>query len=68
MNKNGNYNFDDKLIVLKENLFFRKIKFKKKLSRKSLNLITYKNEKVIDNHIVTELYKDYKVKLMEIIH
>ena len=25
INKNGDYNFDDKLITLKENLFFQKI-------------------------------------------
>ena len=69
MNKNGNYNFDDKLIILRENIFFRKIKFKKELNRKSLNLITYKNKKVIDNHICNRtIYKDYKSKINDVIN
>ena len=68
INKNGVYNFDDKLITFKENLFFRKIKFKKELSRKSLNLITYKNNKVIDNHTCTKTkYKGYKSKINDVI-
>ena len=48
INKSGDYNFDDKLITLKENLFFRKIKLKKELNRKSLNLTTYKNKKITE--------------------
>ena len=68
INKTGNYNFDDKLITLKENLFFRKIKLKKELDRKSLNLLTYKNKKIIDNHICTiTKYKDYETKINDII-
>ena len=68
INKSGDYKFDDKLITLRENLFFRKIKFKKELSRQSLNLTTYKNEKVLDNHICTKTkYKDYKTKINDVI-
>ena len=68
INKTGNYNFDDKLITLKENLFFRKIKLKKELNRKSLNLTTYKNKKITDNHICTKAnYNDYKSKINELI-
>ena len=56
------------MITFKENLFFRKIKFTKELSRKSLNLITYKNKKVIDNHTCTETkYKYYKSKINNVI-
>ena len=68
INKSGDYKFDDKLITLRENLFFRKIKFKKELSRQSLNLTTYKNKKVSDNHICTKTnYTDYKTKINDII-
>ena len=68
INKNGDYNFDDKLIILKENLFFRKIKFKKELNRKSINLTTYKNKKITDNHICTKAkYNNYKSKINELI-
>ncbi len=68
INKTGDYNFDDKLITLRENLFFRKIKFKKELSRLSLNLTTYKNKKVLDNHICTKTkYTDYKTKINDVI-
>ena len=68
INKIGDYNFDDKLITFKENLFFRKIKFKKELSRKSLNLITYKNKKVVDNHTCTKTkFKDFKNKINDVI-
>ena len=68
INKSGNYNFDDKIITLKENLFFRKIKLKKELNRKSLNLTTYKNKKITDNHICTKTkYNDYKRKINELI-
>ena len=68
INKSGDYKFDDKLITLRENLFFRKIKFKKELSRQSLNLTTYKNEKVLDNHICTKTkYRDYKTKINDVI-
>ena len=67
-NKIGDYNFDNKLINLKENLFFRKIKFTKELNRKSLNLTTYKNKKITDNHICTKTnYNDYKSKINELI-
>ena len=68
INKTGDYNFDDKLITLREELFFRKVKFKKKLNRKSLNLLTYKNEKIIDNHIcnITN-YVDYEAKINDIV-
>ncbi len=53
---------------MKENLFFRKIKFKKELSRQSLNLTTYKNKKVSDNHICTKTkYTDYKTKINDVI-
>ena len=68
INKTGDYNFDDKLITLREELFFRKIKFKKKLNRKSLNLLTYKNKKIVDNHICTITnYEDYETKINDII-
>ena len=68
INKSGDYKFDDKLITLRENLFFRKIKFKKELSRQSLNLTTYKNKKVSDNHICTKTkYTDYKTKINDVI-
>ena len=68
INKTGNYNFDDKLITLKENLFFRKIKLKKELDRKSLTLLTYKNKKIIDNHICTiTKHEDYETKINDII-
>ncbi len=68
INKTGDYYFDDKLINLRENLFFRKIKFKKELNRKSLNLLTYKNKKIVDNHNCTITnYIDYKTKINEII-
>ena len=68
INKTGDYNFDDKLITLREELFFRKIKFKKKLNRKSLNLLTYKNKKIVDNHICTITnYDDYENKINNII-
>ena len=68
INKTGDYNFDDKLITLREELFFRKIKFKKKLNRKSLNLLTYKNKKIVDNHICTITnYEDYENKINNII-
>ena len=68
INKSGDYNFDDKIITLKENLFFRKIKLKKELNRKSLNLTTYKNKKITDNHICTKAkYNDYKSKINELI-
>ena len=68
INKSGDYKFDDKLITLRENLFFRKIKFKKELSRQSLSLTTYKNKKVSDNHLCTKTkYKDYKTKINDVI-
>ena len=68
INKTGNYNFDDKFITLKEKLFFRKIKFKKELNRKSLNLLTYRNKKIVNNHICTITnYEDYEIKINEII-
>ena len=59
INKTGNYNFDDKFITLKEKLFFRKIKFKKELNRKSLNLLTYRNKKIVNNHICTITFYQY---------
>ena len=66
--KTGNYNFDDESITLKERLFFRKLKFKKELNRKSLNLLTYKNNKIIDNHICRIAnYEDYQTKINEVI-
>ena len=66
--KTGNYNFDNELITLKERLFFRKLKLKKELNRKSLNLLTYKNNKIIDNHICTIAnYQDYETKINEVI-
>ena len=68
INKTGDYNFDDKLITLREKLFFRKVKFKKELNRKSLNLLTYKNKKIVDNHICTKTnYLDYETKIDNII-
>ena len=67
-NKTGNYNFDDKLITLREKLFFRKIKFKKELNRKSLSLLTYKNKKIVDNHICSITnYLDYETKINDTI-
>ena len=53
INKTGDYNFDDKLITLREKLFFRKIKLKKELNRKSLKLLTYENKKLVDDHNCT---------------
>ena len=68
INKTGNYNFGEKLIILKEKLFFRKIKLKKELDRKSLNLLTYKNKKIIDNHICTIAKReDYETKINDVI-
>lgn len=68
INKTGNYDFGEKLITLKENLFFRKIKLKKELDRKSLNLLTYKNKKIIDNHICTiAKHEDYETKINDVI-
>ena len=68
INKTGDYNFDDKLITLREKLFFRKVKFKKELNRKSLNLLTYKNKEIVDNHICTIAnYVDYETKINDII-
>ena len=38
------------------------------LNRKSHNLLTYKNNKIIDNHICTIAnYKDYETKINEVI-
>ena len=66
--KTGNYNYDDESITFKERLFFRKLKLKKELNRKSLNLLTYKNNKIIDNHICTIAnYQDYETKINEVI-
>ena len=66
--KTGNYNYDDVSITFKERLFFRKLKLKKELNRKSLNLLTYKNNKIIDNHICTIAnYQDYETKINEVI-
>ena len=66
--KTGNYNYDDESITFKERLFFRKLKLKKELNRKSLNLLTYKNNKIIDNHICTTAnYQDYETKINEVI-
>ena len=62
------YIFNNKLITLKENLFFRKVKLKKELNKKSLNLLTYKNKKIVNNHICTIAnYVDYETKLNDII-
>ena len=68
INKTGNYDFGEKLVTLRENLFFRKIKLKKELDRKSLNLLTYKNKKIIDNHICTiAKHRDYETKINDVI-
>ena len=68
INKTGNYDFGEKLVTLRENLFFRKIKLKKELDRKSLNLLTYKNKKIIDNHICTiAKHEDYETKINDVI-
>ena len=68
INKTGDYNFDDKLITLRETLFFRKIKYKKELNRQSLNLLTYKNKEVVDKHICTITnFLDYETKINDII-
>ena len=49
-NKNGFYTFDDNSISFKERLFFRKIKFNRKLDRKSLILTTFNNDRFISKH------------------
>ena len=68
LNKTGDYNFDDKLITLREKLFFRKIKYKKELNRQSLNLLTYKNKEIVDKHICTITnFLDYETKINDII-
>ena len=68
INKTGNYKFNDKLITLKENLFFRKIKYTRELNRESLNLLTYKNKKITDNHTCAiSRYRNYKIKINDII-
>ena len=55
------------MITLKEKLFFRKVKLKKELNKKSLNLLTYKNKKIVDNQICTIAnYVDYETKLNDI--
>ena len=62
------YIFNNKLITLKENLFFRKVKLKIELKRKSINLLTYKNKKIVDNQFCTIAnYVDYETKLNDII-
>ena len=67
INKTGNYNFDDKLITLKENLFFRKIKLKKSWIE-SLLLFDLQKQKIIDNHICTiTKHEDYETKINDII-
>ena len=48
--KYGFYTFDDKSISFRERLFFRKIKLKRKLDRKSLILTTLNNDRFISNH------------------
>ena len=56
------------MITLKEKLFFRKVKLKKELNKKSLNLLTYKNKKILNNYICTIAnYIDYETKLNNII-
>ena len=48
--KNGFYTFNDNSISFKERLFFRKIKLKRKLDRKSLKLTTLNNDRFVSNH------------------
>ena len=63
-NKYGSYTFNDKSISFKERLFFRKIKLKRKLDRKSLKLTTLNNERFISNHncSITDI-TDYQKKI-----
>ena len=48
--KNGFYTFNDNSISFKERLFFRKIKLKRKLDRKSLILTSLNNDRFISKH------------------
>jgi len=64
--KNGFYTFDDNSISFNERLFFRKIKFNRKLDRKSLKLTTFNNGDFISNHncLVTNI-TDYQKKIFD---
>ena len=64
--KNGFYTFNDNSISFKERLFFRKIKLKRKLDRKSMKLATFHNDRFLTNHncSITNI-TDYKKKIIE---
>ena len=64
--KSGFYTFDENSISFNERLFFRKIKFNRKLDRKSLKLTTFKNDRFVSNHncLITNI-TDYKKKIFE---
>ena len=57
---------NDNLISFKEKLFFRKIKLKRKLDRKSLKLTTLNNDRFISNHncSITDI-TDYQKKILD---
>ena len=64
--KNGFYTFNDNSISIKEKLFFRKIKLKRKLDRKSLKLTTLNNDRFISNHncSITDI-TEYQKKILD---
>ena len=64
--KNGFYTFNDNSISFKERLFFRKIKLKRKLDRKSLELTTFNNDRFITKHncSITNI-TDYQKKISD---
>ena len=63
--KNGFYTFNDNSISFKERLFFRKIKLKRKLDRKSMKLATFHNDRFLTNHncSITNI-TDYQKKIL----
>ena len=64
--KDGFYTFDENSISFNERLFFRKIKFNRKLDRKSLKLTTFNNGRFISNHncLVTNI-TNYQKKIFD---
>ena len=49
-------------------MFFRKLKLKKGLDRKCLNLLIFMNNKIKDNHISKiAYYADYETKINDVI-
>ncbi len=55
--------------LLLKNIFFWKLKLKKEYDRKSLNLLTFINNKIIDNHTSRIAYhEDYETKINNVIY